>query len=725
MIQIMTTSKTRVFSAITKPPRDSRISHHPLGGGVSGFTALDGEGTGRGSNHRYVLLGVGQDQIENPKGLHFIEIMEFLYAHNKKKQAFTGFFLGYDFTQWFKTLPYDRAAMLLTTQGQALRKHRRPGIPPHPVEYDKWQFDLLATKRLRIRPKLCSCTLASCKCEHAPWMYICDTGGFFQTSLINVIDPRKWQEPIVTDEEFAIILEGKKRRDSAKLDDEMRFYNRLENKVLERVLRQLDLGFRSIHVNLPSSKWFGPGQAAQVWLSGKAPERKTIQETVPSWFLEAARQSYFGGWFEIMMHGNISGKVHEYDINSAYPYIISTLPCLLHGVYTRGIGKPPRTTDKEICLVRARVWTQAYSERRNNQYIGSMLHRDSGGRISRPLMTEGWFWLHELQAAQKAGFITRITNDRYFEWVKYIPCECIPPLREMEHLYLERISVGKDTALGKGAKLVYNSGYGKFAQSVGEPMFGNPVYASLITAGCRTMITNAIATHPKGKSNVAMVATDAVYFLDKHPTLSISERLGEWSYSERASITLFKPGIYWDDATRKQIAQGINPTFKARGINAADFATQLARIDQEFAEWNLSNPDSAQKWPMVTFRPSFSMTTALQALTQNDWSRAGAVTHSKDLKQSCDPRQKRTGVYLSPERGGIYRSEPHWFGIGSGIFTNSRDVTDAKLDVKSYPYQKRFGLDDPWSDESMTENGITPDGYAGEEFRELLQGKAE
>ena len=48
------------------------------------------------------------------------------------------------------------------------------------------------------------------------------------------------------------------------------------------------------------------------------------------WAMEAARMTYYGGWFETFVNGVIPGTSYAYDINSAYPYAISTLPCLLH-----------------------------------------------------------------------------------------------------------------------------------------------------------------------------------------------------------------------------------------------------------------------------------------------------------------------------------------------------------------------------------------------------------
>jgi hypothetical protein len=110
--------------------------------------------------------------------------------------------------------------------------------------------------------------------------------------------------------------------------------------------------------------------------------------------------------------------------------------------------------------------------------------------------------------------------------VTRIPCDHEPPLRHLEGLYQPRFGIGKDTPEGKAFKLVYNSVYGKFAQSVGEPVYGNPAYASLITRGCRTRILDAIATHPRRSAAVAMMATGGVYFLTPHP--QIDARRAAW-----------------------------------------------------------------------------------------------------------------------------------------------------------------------------------------------------
>lgn len=724
-MRLVKTPKRSLSSAITRGHSSGGKSHHPQRSTEPmTFICVDGEGTSGTGDHRYVLFGVGDKQIENPEGLGWKEVFEFLYAQYKPRVAYTGFFLGYDFTQIFKTLPIDKAWMLLTTEGRALRKHRIPGKAPHPVQYDGWQFDILGSKRLRIRPKDCDCEVATCKCKFRPWMYVCDTGAFFQASLLKVINPNNWAEGTcpVTPEEYAEIERGKDLRSTAVLDDDMRRYNRLENEVLARVLGALDRGLLDIGIHLPPSKWFGPGQAAQQWLKNEGVVTgEEVREKVPFWFLEAARMSYFGGWFEIFMHGWIPGITHEYDINSAYPSIIQNLPCLLHGEYSRGEGIP-RVPDGSYCLVYAEI----QSPRPHvgmAQHIGTMLHRDRVGRILRPQATAGWYWWHELKAAENAGLIKRLTTRNVKRFVQYIPCECPPPMQKIANLYDKRLQVGKKSPLGMGARLIYNSAYGKFAQSVGDPIFGNPIYASLITAGCRTLIIQAIGTHPKGLADVAMVATDAVFFLTQHPGLPVSTRLGEWDYKARSNLTLFKPGVYWDDSARESIAQGYAPSFKARGFSARDFASAIGRIDNEFAAWaNQSSQKSLGgtdwQWPRVKFVPRFSMTTALQALRQGDWSLAGRVRTDVELVQDSSPWEKRTNVYQDIYDGRIiYRSQPY-----GGMAETDDGQCISMQPIPSTPYTKRFGMEDPWSDEYQEQLGITEDGTIADIFAWLMKG---
>jgi hypothetical protein len=329
-----------------------------------------------------------------------------------------------------------------------------------------------------------------------------------------------------------------------------------------------------------------------------------------------------------------------------------------------------------------------------------MLHRDDCGNISRPSRTEGWYWLDELRAAVSAGLVDPgfiITES----W-QYDPCECPPPLREVRDIYDLRRRVGKKTPLGIACKLVPNSLYGKFAQSIGSPEYGNPIYASRITSGCRRMILDAIASHPRGASDVLMVATDGVYFRTPHPSLPCSSRLGDWDTAHKENLCLFKPGVYWDDAARASVAAGEAPVFKARGVNARDFGSVLGMVDSQFRALAAAKSRRID-WPSVEFPISFSMVTALQALQRNSWEMAGTLVDNPTNKQSSDPSLKRSSWHWDGE---LLRSRP-----------NANDPYEP-----SRPYEKRFGMEDPFSDESREAEGIHPDGYPGDLWKEAMYG---
>lgn len=434
------------------------------------FIMVDGEGTGDGPDHKYVLLGCGDKQLENPDGFTDItEIFGFLYEQflANPGATFAGYYLGYDFNMWLRCLPRDRAFYLLSTIGKAKRQrickcrnraacnHKR--LAPHPVEYQGWQFDILGFKRFRLRPKSCECREATCKCKsQACWMYINDAGPFFQASLLSIIDPEQWSEPIVTPEEYALILAGKGSRGTAVLDDDMRMYNRLENEVGARLMNSLNQGFTSAGIRLNKKQWFGPGQAAQCWmrLSGQLELSTKCVRKLPKKLRDNLIASYYGGWFEIPVHGICPGITYEYDLNSAYPTIASRMPCLC-GTWTSGRGTPSGRLSHDWLATGkpSKLRLCHVSVTGKSPYLGPLPYRGTDGSVYRPLHTKGWYWQHEIDSARKAGLISDVT---YLDWHEYQPCNHRPPLRGLTGLYEGRQRVGKNTSQGKAYKLVYN-----------------------------------------------------------------------------------------------------------------------------------------------------------------------------------------------------------------------------------------------------------------------------
>ena len=733
--------------------RVSRTESHDLE-----FIGVDGEGinvwedvldvddegfetTRRERTHHYVLLSVGNASLlNNGKPLTHDAIFGFLWQQflDHPNAVFVGFFLGYDFTCWLKTIPEHAAKALLTIEGMARRQPAEGSTryDAWPVrdghwsyrngkraQHDaKWEFDILpGNKRFRLRPYVPYEQVPTHIVTHKdgtqeekkvarPWLYICDTGPFFQSSFLTAINPRDWQHPIVSQEEYDLIERGKTHRQDAEFNADMIEYNTLENEVLSRLMTRINEGFLSDGIRLTKKQWFGPGQAAQEWmkLSG-VPTGEEIRSIVPQWARTAARNTYYGGWFEIFSHGPIPGVSYAYDINSAYPAIIETLPCLLHGEWSQGAGKPPRLHPRDYRMVKATV-------RGSDEYVGAMPHRLPNGSILRPRKTTGWYWWHEIEASRKAGCISRVEID---QWVNYRPCKCDPPMAGIRQLYEGRLLAGKNSAQGKGKKLVYNSAYGKLAQSVGNPKFSNPIWASLITAGCRTMILDAIATHPTKTQSLLMVATDGIVFKEEHPTLPPESRwlfdtvqdyldavkaekgkseqpltrelevLGGWDIDLYHNLSLFMPGLYWDDKTREMIAKGEHPKMKSRGVAARDLAKVVTRVDKA---WGRYGPDHGA--PKIRLDIEWALISAKQAITRGKWWLCGHIVYGASRELNGKPDAKR---------------QPHLGSMWGGL--RSYPYDDASPYDETTYYDRGFG-EEP--EDHETDELVTPDGRIGE-----------
>lgn len=724
-----------------------RIAHRP------NFVGVDGEGIDvwenhevwdeatqnvvlkRTRTHRYVLVSVGDKSFHRDgEMLTHEDVFNFLWEQKlaRPDAVFVGFFLGYDFSQWLKTLPASRAYSLLHRDGIAKRKPTNAEMKfPFPVYHRGWSFDLLGMRRFKLRPhvrkedypqcvkahrspeQIADCAAGKHNVHPHEWLYICDAGSFFQMSFMRAIT-EKWKPgtEIVSQEEIAILQAGKDNRSSATISDlrdgSLVKYNVLENDVLARLMNTVNEGFVEDGIRLKSNQWFGPGQAAQAWMKLIGlPTGNEIREECPTWGIEAARQSYYGGWFEIMMHGPVPGTTYTYDINSAYPHAIAQLPCLLHGTWTRGEGKPPRLPKGALQLIDARVVGR-------DPYIGAMPHRRHEGSIVRPHRTSGWYWQHEIDAARRAGVISQTFIDG---WVRYEPCDCPPPVRAIADLYQSRLEVGKNSPYGKSKKLVYNSAYGKFAQSVGEPRFSNSVYASLITAGCRTMILDAIATHPEKTRAVAMVATDSVTFLTPHPTLDVSaDELGKWDSGTYENLSLMMPGLYWDDRSREAIRLGNTPSLKSRGVSARDLGKFIYTIDRKWEILMDRRPDprSGEIWwlaeqaPQVEIFIEFAIVSPKLAVFRDKWWECGMVLWGSSRKLSADPFSKRLSMYVANEFDRKIIRSHLW-----------DEIPD---EPRTYPYEKTFGvvLDDEMQ---IAEELLTPDGSIAGAYRNMLPGR--
>jgi len=323
----------------------------------------------------------------------------------------------------------------------------------------------------------------------------------------------------------------------------------------------------------------------------------------------------------------------------------------------------------------------------NDMWVGAMMHRRADGSILRPQRTKGWHWWHEIDAAKRAGVISTVT---VHEWIDYRPCACEPPMASIAELYQGRLRAGKNSAAGKSKKLVYNSSYGKLAQSIGNPRYANPIWASLITAGCRTMILDAIATHPTKTESLLMVATDGIVFKEPHPSLDVDkERLGAWEAGEYENLSLFLPGLYWTDKQREEVAAGEAPSLKSRGVPGKDLAKVITRVD---TLWEQYGPD--QPPPQISLPIAWGMTSGKLAITRNAWWTCGHI--DRDLPRVLDAgslEQKRATPLVR-----------HWGGLRSFVYEYPDGPGEP---IESTYYSKGFGEDEMYGD--LAEHLVTPD----------------
>lgn len=737
--------------------------------------------------HVYVLFCIHDKLYENTEGFTWLEILEILYADFEKHPdaAYIGFFLDYDKGQWLKPpFPEQRAWKLMSSKGRKLRTARngKGRLRTYPVDVPVhrrvrsqarfWQINTIPGKVMTIRPKTCKCDEDWCTHYYDDkMMTICDVGSFFQKRFVDVINPKEWKEvPIPwTLVDYLEIKEGKDRRSVGILDYEMRHYCLKECWLLEEVMKLINKELVHLKVFLDKTQWFGPGQIAQQLLSRfGAPKRIDVEATIPDEILKRLGDSYFGGWFEIFVHGHIPVAVYEYDIKSSYPNNMRKLPCLgRYEFYTNDEGKkklrfvphgkwhhkkrsiktipldelPPlqgigrKTHQKPLRLVHAHL-------KGNNQYIGAALHREWGrNTILCPHETSGWYWTFELDQRIEAKFIHTVEVD---EWIDFIPtCSCEPTLRDFADLYEERKNA-KSGVKRTVLKLGVNSPYGKIAQSIGDPMFSNPFWASLITAMTRTDIAYAISTHPVGAKAVCKVATDAVYFMrDEHNSLPISEELGEWECINHEKLTITKPGFDYDEKAREQIRNHQDVEFKRRGVGR-EFAKYLFELDVQWSQWNPDKP-----WPEIRFPRTFPLISPSECLQHhcpvilgslNDdeyyceqWHRTGQTKASSENqdKQGSDPSHKRTKPYRDEEYQ-IWRTMPYdmpQYKIRAKVRNGmSQEIADKILkmslmlqwDCESFPYQKSFGIAAEEDNDVFSIQGVNPDGPQVMEWKSYL-----
>ena len=277
----------------------------------------------------------------------------------------------------------------------------------------------------------------------------------------------------------------------------------------------------------------------------------------------AAYCAYHGGIFSTLQRGFFEQNLYSYDINSAYPFQMQSLPNWSNGKFV--VVRDPEEIDTPYGWFECEFnseWipyadfgvpyevTFKYKELSEQVKLNPKRIVYPEGNRTAWLIKKEYEWLkkHNYPVKFLIGLVWEEHENKYdapFSW-----CEDVYNRRR-------DIRVKDPEDINQYAlKIVMNGAYGKTAQA--KKSFGaltNFFYASDITGGTRVQILDAIWNNP----DVLEIATDSV-LTTKRLNLPISDKLGDWSFKKYEQGLLVGSGIrqLWvDSETSKTAARGL------------------------------------------------------------------------------------------------------------------------------------------------------------------------
>lgn len=540
------------------------------------FVGVDGEGGNLDSGyHAYFLLRAGEHVLYPRPGearLRTSDCLDFL-CNLPDGNEYVFYFGDYDVTKILEDLPWDKLSKLMD---RSLRTRKDgKGVWPLDVDDDRYQVDYLPRKEFKVRKRI-RMAANGIPAQYTRWRVVSDVGSFFQCRFVEAL--QKWQ--IGTAEELEAIGTGKDARatfDYTQIAD-IEPYNRLEVELLAQLMDK----FRDacIATGYVPAKWQGPGQLAEAMFAKHGvPLSKDVpllQDEAFDGLVEYARNAFYGGRPELTGVGPVELPVTQWDINSAYPWAMQHVPCLMHGGWTfREYERTYEDIHSWGCYEEdtgggpfdeAIVYGEFSpdpSDRRLPLLFG-LPTRTEHGSIVYPGSGAGWYWDFEVRASIHQRMVVRSA------WVYRRSCEC-RPLAFVSDVYDQRRSLGKDDA-GIILKLALNSLYGKTVQSIGSPRYANPIWGSYITAMCRAKIQDFIHDSPQCigtqfdvrqddgwcGSDILMIATDSVATTTDRKDIESGNSLGGWSAEKHPrGMFLVQPGLYFGSSGKAPKTRGV------------------------------------------------------------------------------------------------------------------------------------------------------------------------
>lgn len=282
------------------------------------------------------------------------------------------------------------------------------------------------------------------------------------------------------------------------------------------------------------NRWLSAGYLAEKVLIAngiKVPYFHDIEYPIQ----KMARACFYGGRFEMHRKGFV-GKAYDYDINSAYPYAMTTIPDP-----TKGKWFDSDVLDPDARLGFFRIVGQVHSSVR----IAPFPFRTRWGMIMYPFgKFETYVTLPELLAVNAVDS-SKMTF-KVLEGYQFIPDKGDEDSNYIFRNFIVDLYRKRQIQKKNGdpqqltSKLVLNSMYGKTAQKTkvgrGKPLMGNlfcPVIASHITGVTRAQLFTMV--HEKSlEENMVSFATDSITTVKPLPGI-VSNDLGGMKLADSAS----------------------------------------------------------------------------------------------------------------------------------------------------------------------------------------------
>ncbi len=519
------------------------------------FIALDGEGENIGevekfqipgkngkkyeaAQHIYTLLASstgkslynGGERIESMAALNFLLDLSLVYP----KGIFVIFAGSYDINHMLM-FGFDRVSLKSIASG-GTHSFENAGTE-YQIEYrPRKSLTLrrgLSFKQIMITNRTTGQKELKWKPEWAAKMVIWDVFGFFQENFVAVMG--KWLGK--DHRHYALIKRMKAQRgDFANVSQsDINAYNAAELESLVELMNKVRSAIDGLE--LKCNRWDGAGAIAAA-LMRKHTIKKFKAETHPD-LITAVCTAYAGGRIEVCKIGTQNSTVWDYDINSAYPHVMSSVPCLACGSWSKGVGEPPPGFTLVHCEYQFADGLPFYP----------LFYRTEAMQICFASRGEGIYWYPEYKAALLCpGNINVIEWWHFTPGCNHLPFHWIADYYKTRQQWVKNPLEEWQSGGEKIIKLGLNSLYGKSAQQLGgradrAPAYHQMEWAGYITSATRARLYTAAMDNPDA---VIGFATDGIFTTAPLPCLhSADKTMGEWDVKEFDGLTLAMAGVYW------------------------------------------------------------------------------------------------------------------------------------------------------------------------------------